>query len=134
MMRILALLVLLCASACSQQTPETGALPADHLFLNARIYTVNAAQPWAEALVRRGDEIIYVGDNTEAMRRVGLDKTTPDPVPGAHYFKRYEDGTPTGWLIEGGAFGPTPWMPPGSCGSRSRSVPWKWANRRTWWY
>lgn len=26
------------------------------------------------------------------------------PVPGVHYYKRNPDGTPTGWLIEGGAF------------------------------
>jgi predicted amidohydrolase YtcJ len=44
--------------------------------------------------------------NTEAMRRAGVTKETPDPVPGSHYFKRYPDGTPTGWLMEGGAYGP----------------------------
>jgi len=33
-----------------------------------------------------------------------LKRESVDPVPGSHYFKRYDDGTPTGWLIEGGAF------------------------------
>lgn len=42
--------------------------------------------------------------NTAAMRAVGLDATTPDPDPGVHYYRRYPDGRPTGWLIEGGAF------------------------------
>lgn len=42
--------------------------------------------------------------NSKAMAMVGLDAQTPDPVPGRHYYKRYPDGRPTGWLIEGGAF------------------------------
>jgi predicted amidohydrolase YtcJ len=44
--------------------------------------------------------------NTEAMRRTGITKDTPDPLPGAHYYKRDSSGTPTGWLIEGGAYSP----------------------------
>jgi hypothetical protein len=42
--------------------------------------------------------------NSKAMALVGLDADSPDPVPGRHYYKRYPDGRPTGWLIEGGAF------------------------------
>ncbi|MEP0202369.1 MAG: amidohydrolase [Halioglobus sp.] len=42
--------------------------------------------------------------NSKAMEMVGLDADSQDPVPGSHYYKRYPDGTPTGWLIEGGAF------------------------------
>ena len=42
--------------------------------------------------------------NSKAMELVGLDADSPDPVPGSHYYKRYPDGSPTGWLIEGGAF------------------------------
>ncbi|PLW83397.1 hydrolase [Kineobactrum sediminis] len=42
--------------------------------------------------------------NSRAMALVGLDADTADPVPGVHYYKRYPDGTPTGWLIEGAAF------------------------------
>lgn len=43
--------------------------------------------------------------NTRAMEMVGLDADTKDPKPGAHYYRRYPDGSPTGWLIEGEAFG-----------------------------
>ncbi|EED33019.1 amidohydrolase 3 [gamma proteobacterium NOR5-3] len=43
--------------------------------------------------------------NTVAMEMVGLDADTQDPKPGAHYYRRYPDGSPTGWLIEGEAFG-----------------------------
>ncbi len=43
--------------------------------------------------------------NTLAMEAVGLTAATPDPKPGAHFYRRYPDGSPTGWLIEGEAFG-----------------------------
>jgi predicted amidohydrolase YtcJ len=42
--------------------------------------------------------------NSAAMAQVGLDADSEDPVPGAHYYRRYPDGRPTGWLIEGEAF------------------------------
>lgn len=196
--------------------PLTAWGAADRLFHNARVYTLDAAQPWAEAVAVEGDTLVYVGDlegarehidagtervdlggrlvlpgfidthihvgdtfpwvfaaslspdmgprevlaavaeharahpeqspvigsgflgvkfgelgptaaqldevvpdrpvmlfdegfhtawiNSKAMEMVGLDADTPDPVPGRHYYKRYPDGRPTGWLIEGGAF------------------------------
>lgn len=191
-------------------------LPADQVFTNARVYTLNAEAPWAESVAVRGDTIVYVGDNagadaftgsatrvrdvqgrlmlpgfidshmhvgatlpylfaaqlspamsraealqtirahaarnpdqnplvgtgflgaafgplgptaeeldsvvadrpaiifdegfhsawvnSKAMLEVGLTADTPDPIPGAHYYRRYPDGRPTGWLIEGEAF------------------------------
>ena len=41
--------------------------------------------------------------NSAALRAADVDKDTPDPVPGAHFFQRDEDGNPTGWLVEGAA-------------------------------
>jgi predicted amidohydrolase YtcJ len=35
---------------------------------NAKIYTCNERQPWAEAIAFRGDRIVYVGDETNAPR------------------------------------------------------------------
>ncbi len=35
--------------------------PADALIVNARVYTVNAKQPWAESLAVRGGKIVSVG-------------------------------------------------------------------------
>jgi predicted amidohydrolase YtcJ len=35
--------------------------PADIVIVNARIYTVNVRQPWAEALAIRGDKLLAVG-------------------------------------------------------------------------
>ncbi|WP_162845974.1 amidohydrolase [Seongchinamella sediminis] len=42
----------------------------DQVFLNARAYTVNGAQPWAEAVAVEGDRIVYVGDNAGARALV----------------------------------------------------------------
>ena len=44
--------------------------------------------------------------NSAALAMAGITKSTPDPVPGAHFFQRYEDGMPTGWLVEGAAIDP----------------------------
>jgi predicted amidohydrolase YtcJ len=38
---------------------------ADTVIVNARIYTVNAQQPWAEALAIRGDKVVAVGSAQE---------------------------------------------------------------------
>lgn len=38
--------------------------------------------------------------NTMALKIVGVDKNTPDPVPGVHEYKRDQAGNPTGWLKE----------------------------------
>ena len=44
--------------------------------------------------------------NSAALAMAGITKSTPDPVPGAHFFQRDEDGMPTGWLVEGAAIDP----------------------------
>ena len=43
--------------------------------------------------------------NTKSMTVAGVSKDTPDAVPGASYFKREADGTPSGFAIE-----PDVWM------------------------
>ena len=45
--------------------------PADIVFLNGQIYTVNDSQEWAEAVAVRGDEILYVGDSAGVVAFVG---------------------------------------------------------------
>src|SRR5580704_18495779 len=55
-------LLLLVASAA---TPDAGAQTADTIIHNAKIYTVNAKQPWEEALAIHGDKIIAVGTQAE---------------------------------------------------------------------
>jgi predicted amidohydrolase YtcJ len=38
--------------------------------------------------------------NSSMLRLMGVDKDTPDPVPGLSYFVRDENGEPTGWIKE----------------------------------
>jgi predicted amidohydrolase YtcJ len=42
--------------------------------------------------------------NSKLIEVLGIGPDTPDPVPGAHYYQRDEDGVPTGWFIEGETF------------------------------
>jgi len=48
-------------AALAQESPTA----ADTLVVNARIYTVNSQQPWAEAVAIRGDKIVAVGRTNE---------------------------------------------------------------------
>ncbi|MCF6194967.1 MAG: amidohydrolase family protein, partial [Kangiellaceae bacterium] len=41
--------------------------------------------------------------NSKAMRLLGISKKAIDPVPGFSYYKRDNDGNPTGYLLEGTA-------------------------------
>jgi predicted amidohydrolase YtcJ len=43
----------------------------DILIRNARVYTVNDLQPWAEAVAIRGDRIVWVGSDAEADQQHG---------------------------------------------------------------
>jgi predicted amidohydrolase YtcJ len=60
---------ILAVTGCSSFGPRT-TLPAfaDLIFVNAKVYTLEDAQPWAEAVAIRGDRIVYVGTRDEAMR------------------------------------------------------------------
>lgn len=52
--------------------------PADVVIRNARIYTVDASQPWADAVAVRGDRIAWVGSEAEAELHVGSDTMVID--------------------------------------------------------
>ncbi len=52
--------------------------PADRVVTNARIYTVNPEQPWAEAMAIDGSDIVYVGDNEGAKAYIGTKTTVGD--------------------------------------------------------
>jgi predicted amidohydrolase YtcJ len=56
----------------------------------------------AAILIDEGSHTAWI--NSVTMAQVGLDADTQDPVPGAHYYRRYPDGRPTGWLIESESF------------------------------
>jgi predicted amidohydrolase YtcJ len=72
---------------------RSGAQTADSLFLNGNIYTVNDANPHAEAIAIKGDRILFVGPNDEAKkysgaatRRIDLKgKTVLPGLTDSHY-------------------------------------------------
>lgn len=66
----------LALTACADESPQQRG--ADVVFTNAKVYTVNEAQPWAEAVAIKGDEIVYVGDAARIEDLVGPDTTVHD--------------------------------------------------------
>jgi predicted amidohydrolase YtcJ len=56
--------MLLLAAAANPAAAESSQ-PADVILVNARIYTVNRQQAWADAMAVRGDKILAVGDKTK---------------------------------------------------------------------
>jgi predicted amidohydrolase YtcJ len=50
-------------AGCSRERPA-----ADTIIANAKVYTVDAKQPWAEAVAVQGERILFVGSGKEAMR------------------------------------------------------------------
>jgi predicted amidohydrolase YtcJ len=60
-------------------TPAAGtAAPADLVLLHGRIYTLDAARPWAEAAAIRGHRIVAVGSDTELAGLIGAHTHTVD--------------------------------------------------------
>jgi predicted amidohydrolase YtcJ len=55
----------------AETVPDVGNTPADRVFTNARVCTVNPDQAWAEAIAVRGNEIVYVGDDEDAVEFIG---------------------------------------------------------------
>src|SRR5260370_6116921 len=67
---LLASISLILLSTPPLMASDAPAQPADIIITNARIYTVNPKQKWAEAIAVRGDKIVAVGDRkqVEALR------------------------------------------------------------------
>ena len=59
----------MCFLAACAEKPRSEV--ADVVFTNASVYTVDEAQPWAEAVAVKGNEIVYVGDAGGAETWVG---------------------------------------------------------------
>ena len=58
-------------AACGQQAGEAPATQADTVYTNGKIYTVNEAQPWAEAVAIRNGAFLVVGSNTDVAAVTG---------------------------------------------------------------
>ena len=52
--------------------------PADVVIRNARVYTVDAAMPWTDAVAVHGDRIAWVGPEAEADLHIGSDTAVID--------------------------------------------------------
>jgi outer membrane lipoprotein SlyB len=61
-----------CESEKADQMTGNASESADYVFKNAKVYTVNESQPWAEMVPVKGDEIVYVGDAAGAEALKGL--------------------------------------------------------------
>ena len=56
--------------ACGQSSAPTSNVSVsgpDAIYHNAKVYTVNDAAPWAEAVAIKGDEIVFVGTDHDAL-------------------------------------------------------------------
>lgn len=60
---VLLLVLLVVLAGCAKQRPA-----ADTIITNAKVYTVDAKQPWAEAVAIQGERILFVGSGKETMR------------------------------------------------------------------
>jgi len=62
------ILALLLTSACGDDGSRKSDPAADQVYVSGRIYTVNEAMPWAEAVAVRDGRIVYVGDDQGAAQ------------------------------------------------------------------
>ena len=67
-MKIIALIVsfVLSSQACSKRESINIINSSQKLYFNAKIYTVNKNQLWAEAMIVEGNTIVFIGSNSEA--------------------------------------------------------------------
>jgi predicted amidohydrolase YtcJ len=90
--------VLLASTHLSQSTAP------DLILVDGRIYTLDAARPWAEALAVRGDRIVAVGTSAD-MREVSGPSTRVIDLKGAFVSPGFNDGhvhvESTGALLTG---------------------------------
>lgn len=78
--------------------------PADFVFTNGKVYTVNPDQPWAEAVAVKGNKIVYVGDAAGAEAFVddgteGIDLTGKMMLPG--YISTHDHIIAAAWVNQG---------------------------------
>jgi len=55
--------ILFVLAGCSKDRPQ-----ADTIITNAKVYTVDVKQPWAEAVAVQGDRVLFVGSAKATMR------------------------------------------------------------------
>ena len=70
--------VLAAASGCQSLPRSAGTGGADLIFTNARVYTVEPGQPWAQAVAIKDGKILAVGGADEIARRGGSNTRVVD--------------------------------------------------------
>ena len=70
--------ILLVAFVLGLTLPVMAVEHADRVAINGKFYTVNAEQPWAEAVAVKDTDIVYVGDNEGAKKLIGPDTIVGD--------------------------------------------------------
>lgn len=89
--------LLLFAFGCSEKSaqspaPKKAAKPtADVVFTNAKVYTVDSNNSWAEAVAVKGNKIVYVGDSEGASQYIG-DKTETMDLGGKLVLPGFVEG------------------------------------------
>ena len=66
-----------CAGLQTNATPAQAAA-TDTAYVNGRIYTQDEDRPWAESLVTKGDRIVFVGSDEEALEHAAEDARLVD--------------------------------------------------------
>jgi predicted amidohydrolase YtcJ len=77
-MKVLAALLVAIVSTFRFSPAPAKVPPADLVFKNGNIYTVNEKQPRAEAVAVKGDAIVFVGSNGDAQKYVGANTRVVD--------------------------------------------------------
>jgi len=72
------MLTIVTASAASPVLAESQAGAADIILMHAKVYTVNQAQPWAEAVAIKDGKIAAVGKTSEVLKLQGPDTKVID--------------------------------------------------------
>ena len=72
------LTIALLAAGCNRAQTDSDAVVADTVYTNGKIYTVNEAQPWAEAVAVKDGKFIAVGSTDDALAMSGDDTVTVD--------------------------------------------------------
>jgi predicted amidohydrolase YtcJ len=83
-------LVALGVAVCAAGLMAQGQGGADLVLLNGRIYTVDPATPWAEAVAIRADRIVAVGTTAE-ITRLGVEKARTIDLKGAFVAPGFND-------------------------------------------
>ena len=108
---VLTVLAILVLTACgpgdsTQSTATTTEIFADTIYTNGRIYTVDEAQPWVEAIAIKDGELIVVGSNADAQAVTGdgtevIDLAGKFVMPGMHDIHLHIQNAYTADALEG---------------------------------